>query len=376
MKIKCNAVKNSELSLIRHFSGVLYHLAGNYSLTINDKEYFPVNRSYVPDTCGDRRCDCGIFSKSKVIHDQIDINTGLLSGEKLINIFGSNYLYLQVDKCDFCDSRKPNISNDVIFNKVFKGIKTAIFKNKIDMSVDIGVSGSYLAGLNNILSDIDLITWVDWDCKSQVSSVIEGTLVNFGFKPVSKTPANNKYIDRYSDRFKISKSAGSYLADKRFRWVDPNGKSVSLQLFNKKYNYSKLGKFFNMLGENYKEEEVSLTCKTIESSLSYNMPKIWVVEVDGSPYDVFSLSWMHQGMGEENDGSEKNIKAKKITFDKQVFFVLSGTEHYILPKNLFFQDLLLVHRKKKCILHIYRNTPTFCSDIVSIFLFSYVQYHA
>jgi len=326
-----------EFSVLKVSTGNFYHQMGNYYLLRERKRLTPVNRSYVIDVNGNRRCEweTKAYHKNPLIHERVTKKNQLINPETLVNIYGKPYLYIADNDCvwfsstEIGDKRISAYAREIL-DESREGLE------RLSVSYMIGIYGSHRIGLNSIGSDIDLALWTVWENRGDVIKTVTESLRNREFLTSGEQGKDIEYAARYAKRFGVSNLAGWYLAKKRIRFIDSHGLSVSLQCLNTELNNEQISSFFRSIDEEWVAEEIDTQCEVVSSKTSYNFPKVWNLQIGGDILSAVSLSWMHQGMGDDNGefGNRYRLRASLVHTEEGEFIYLRDHSHFIIPANL------------------------------------------
>lgn len=325
----------TDLSAIITNDNVIYHRTGNYILLNNSVKLIPVNRSYSISRNGERTYQGLNYTTDRLIHDDIIPSTKFYNGEVPFNIHGKEYLFLNYNNIKkFVSAFSRNNQNSLIADYFIERIITELRKVNLNRYVKIGVHGSHLINMQTPGSDLDLVMWSSYSYRNALIRSIDKAFITLGFKNTIHTDLNKKYIKRYSKRFSIPEEKARYLASKRLRWT--NGiLSVSIQLFCNDFDPDIHACLFNTINNSSTIVDFHDDCIVIESKECYNLLKHWQVSVRNKTYEVYSLSWMHQGQAEEHEGIY-TLKGKLIRNKNKEIILLQNESHYILPKYPIF----------------------------------------
>ncbi|MBN1169163.1 hypothetical protein JXA63_04710 [Candidatus Woesebacteria bacterium] len=328
-----------EFTTLRAANGNYYHQMGNYRLYLGETQLLPVNRSYVADRNGDRNCryESGSYRKDPLIHERVDNSFSIVSPEQLVQVYGKPYLYLVdnqnvhfLSSSSYQDERVSIHAKDVL-----DITQSALGQEGLEYK--LGIFGSHRVGLEGVDSDIDLVMWTDFASREILIDLVSKGLHQYGYLSSGEQGKDVKYAAKYSRRFDVSDLAGWYLAKKRNRFVDPQGVSVSLQCLNTDYDYNVVGNFFEVANSDWSQEEVDMECEIIDSQASYNFPKYWYLDIGAERIPAVSLSWMHQGMGDDSGeqfGRRYRLRAAMLRTEKGKIAYLRDSNHYIIPQSL------------------------------------------
>lgn len=338
MLIECKPSLYPEFSSFK-YRGVFYHQTGSYNLNLDGKYLVPVNRSYSPISSGNRQnsVDNSCYKKDVLIHERAGGSAFLFPNEEmLIDVYRQKLLYLvPLNEIVWLDARQIDERVSPQAKKLLGETEEMFDRHHFSIPHQLGVFGSHRVGLNKIDSDLDVITWVCLDDRDYFVKTIINFWREMDYRTAEEAGKSDEVAFRYARRFGLPDRVGYYLANKRLRFLTPEGISVSLQCLTNIDEHRVIARFLEGIRDPWNEEEVNLECRVTMGEAAYNFPKTWRVEVKGQPFSVISFSWMHQGMGDDfRDYENYVLKAAKITNNKGTFFYLRDNSHYLIPKGL------------------------------------------
>lgn len=320
--------------------GYFYHQSGDYSITLNDgRSALPINRSYSPFVNGGRssKFEGELYRKDLVVHERAE-GKALVDEELLIDIYGKPLLFID-DKNISAEYNPANIDDERVSPQARKLITEArdlLLKAGFDFEYQLGVFGSHRVSLSGVDSDMDLIAWVRPEFRNIFLSEVSRQWEAKGYQASSELVRNDEDALRYAKRFGISISAGYYLAEKRTRFVTPEGVSVSLQVLCPEVDSETVRKILSGIEGEWDQEDFVGDVEVVDPNMAFNFPKVWHVSTGGIVVPVISFSWMHQGMGCDGGiyGDKYQLKGSLVHAEAEDFLYLRGAEHYILPSKL------------------------------------------
>lgn len=320
--------------------GYFYHQSGDYGITLDDgKSVVPINRSYSPFVNGGRssKFEAELYRKDLVVHERAEEKV-LVDEELLVDIYGKPLLFID-SKSIAAEFNPANIDDDRVSpqaRKLITETRDLLLRAGFAFDYQLGVFGSHRVGLNGVDSDMDLIAWVSPEFRRAFLDEITHQWEAKGYKTSSELVRNDEDALRYAKRFGVSISAGYYLAEKRTRFMTPEGVSVSLQVLCPEVESETVRGILSGIEGEWEQEDFLGNIEIIDSNMSFNFPKIWQVSNGGLMMPVISFSWMHQGMGCDGGiyGSKYQLKASLVHSEGGDFFYLRDTGHYILPSKL------------------------------------------
>lgn len=328
------------LSGLKTERGYFYHQKGDYGLVLKSGvSAIPVNRSYSPFVNGDRRSDYDekLYRKDVVIHEHAEQKT-LIDEELLVDIYGKPLLFL--DSKSIVDNFSPvNLDDRRVSpqaEKVVTEAKNILHRLGLSFDYKLGIFGSHRVGLGGVDSDIDLIAWVQPEFRSVFLDEVKHHWKMVGYTSSNELDRNDEDALRYAKRFGVSILAGYYLADKRTRFVTPEGVSISLQVLCLETESEVVRGILSGIESEWDHEDFVGNVEILDSSMSFNFPRVWQVSRAGVIIPVISFSWMHQGMGCDDGiyGDGYQLRASLIHGEIGDFFYLRDAGHYILPSKL------------------------------------------
>lgn len=329
-----------EFSAIKSPNGNIYHLKGAYRLHTQQGSILPVNRSYSLDENGNRvsGIDRKIYRRNRLIHEDVSRNSFVEIGELLIDVYNKPLLFLQ-DNQEYVWYSTYYESNTAISSaskRLANGIKEKLLKADFAGDYNLGVYGSHQAGLNSVDSDLDLIAWVKPTQKTDFLDLVNETFISSGYVTTKETGKDAEYAVHYSRKFNIPVLAGRYLANKRMRWISPEGVSTSLQCLNIDHNDTPIRDFLSGMHQDWKIEEVVSECQVLSAADCYNFPKTWDLVMGDKHLNAISFSWAHQGMGDDNHvfGDTYLFRGTKVTVNHGDFLFMQNNDHYLIPIDL------------------------------------------
>lgn len=320
--------------------GYFYHQSGDYGITLNDgRSALPINRSYSPFINGGRSSEfeTELYRKDLVVHERAE-GKMLVDEELLVDIYGKSLLFIDgksiIDEFDPASIDGERVSPQA--RKLITETRDLLLKAGFVFEYKLGVFGSHRVGLSGVDSDMDLIAWVHPEFRSAFLSEVSHQWEAKGYKTSNELVRNDEDALRYAKRFGISISAGYYLAEKRTRFVTPEGVSISLQVLSPEIESEIVRKILSGVEGEWEQEDFTGDVEVVDPNMSFNFPKVWQVSTRGVVMPVISFSWMHQGMGCDGGiyGDKYLLKASLVHSESGDFFYLRDAGHYILPSKL------------------------------------------
>lgn len=320
--------------------GYFYHQSGDYGITLNDGGLaVPINRSYSPFINGGRssKFENELYRKDLVVHERAEGKT-LVDEELLIDIYGKPLLFIS-DKSIVAEFNPANTDDERVSpqaRKLITETKNLLLKAGLDFEYQLGVFGSHRVGLSGVDSDMDLIAWVRPEFRNAFLNEVCHQWAARGYQTSNELERNDEDALRYAKRFGIPISAGYYLAEKRTRFITPEGVSISLQVLCPEIESEVARGIVSDIESEWDQEDFVGDVEIVDPNLAFNFPKVWQVSTRGVVVPVISFSWMHQGMGCDSGiyGNRYLMRASLIHSDAGDFFYLRDAGHYILPSKL------------------------------------------
>lgn len=272
----------------------------------------------------------------RVIHDEVG-ELQPLKGEHVIEIYGKKLLFLDAlhSKQQVTIDNPTHQSDDTsrLLETMYSGVSALGMHD-----AKLGIFGSRHLGLDTKTSDIDLAIEAQNEQRSELYWHMNKTLTKLGYVAIANIhELQSNYARRYADRFDMPLAVGQYTANKRMRWMAPDGVSTSLQITNSNYDHGSASKVVGMGFESdVINEPVHIENLTITGTPEpYNFPRLWTAysEREGD-FSILSFDWTHQGMG-DCIGENYTLRASSHadTAGGKVI-VLSSNTDYIIPRDL------------------------------------------